>query len=166
MSNTTRCIVASDTGPLISLEKLQTGYWLLKQLYTSLLIPPIVMQELMAGTDHTPEHYCKHYQITDFLTIIEPTTTFQHTDNITLHEGEIQAIALALEHQCPLLIEEHAGRTVAASLNIKLSGIAGQILKCYRCNIIAAETAETEWLNLRRSGRIGKNLHQSLQNLL
>lgn len=43
-----KCVV-SDTGPLISLEKLEDGYLFMRQLYDRMLVPPAVMKELLQG---------------------------------------------------------------------------------------------------------------------
>jgi Uma2 family endonuclease len=55
-----------------------------------------------------------------------------------LDKGEQQAIQLAYNLQLPLLIEEEKGRKIAKQLGLKFSGIAGQIIKANRENLISA----------------------------
>lgn len=160
--STVNPLIVGDTGALISLEKLAHGYWLMQQLYSQLLVPPAVLNELMAGVNKSIADYLIEYQITHFLSVIEPTKIFVYPSEFVLHKGEIQAIALAIEYNCSLLIEEHAGRSVAKHLGIAFSGIAGQILIAYRQKIISAETAKSEWQRLKMAGRIGRNLYKTL----
>ena len=79
-----------------------------------------------------------------------------------LHEGERQAIQLALELQLPLLIEETVGRRVAQSVGIQISGIAGQILKAFRQDIISATEAHDRLDELFRAGRINRKIYDAL----
>jgi hypothetical protein len=41
--------IVSNTGPLISLEKLRQGYDFIRQLYDTIIIPPGVLDEVAAG---------------------------------------------------------------------------------------------------------------------
>ena len=79
-----------------------------------------------------------------------------------LHEGETQAIQLALELQLPLLIEETVGRRVAQSMGLQISGVAGQILKAVRQGIIAATEAQDKLSELLRGGRINRRIYEAL----
>jgi predicted nucleic acid-binding protein len=79
-----------------------------------------------------------------------------------LHEGETQAIQLALELQLPLLIEETVGRRVAQSVGLQISGIAGQIIKAFRQSIIAAADAQDKLSELLRAGRINRKIYEAL----
>ncbi|MEX2578507.1 MAG: hypothetical protein WD342_05565, partial [Verrucomicrobiales bacterium] len=68
------------------------------------------------------------HDIDDLLVVegrtLELSRETQHPDL-----GERQAIALTIELNLPLLIEEEAGRTVGRRLGIEISGIAGQLLR-------------------------------------
>ena len=78
-------IVVSDTGPLISLEKLTDGFEFIRLLYDTILISATVQ--------------------------------------------------LAHVKQLPIVIEEEAGRRVAWDLGMRISGIAGQVVKALRNEI-------------------------------
>ena len=155
-------IIVSDTGPLISLEKITDGYALMGKLYSQILIPDGVAQELWQGMFASWEAYCKHYGLGDFVAVVEIQTVKSHPGFETLDEGEQQAIHLALERQLPLLIEEEQGRRVAQALELKVSGIAGQILKAYREQLISADAAQANFTELLKAGRIGKRLYGGL----
>ena len=49
--------IVSNTGPLISLEKLGQGYDFIRQLYDRVIIVPIVLEEVAVGQFATPEEY-------------------------------------------------------------------------------------------------------------
>ena len=55
--------IVSNTGPLISLEKLRQGYDFIRQLYDMLIIPPGVLDEVAAGQLATPQAYLQHYRV-------------------------------------------------------------------------------------------------------
>ena len=128
--------IVCDTGPLISLEKITGGYYFIKRLYDRLIVPPAVMDELVAGQFETKDAYLRHFDVQDLVAVkplAEPKSTGE-IGNKTEHldKGEREAIRLALELELPLLIEEEAGRTVARELGLHISGIAGQLLKAAR----------------------------------
>lgn len=54
-------IIVSDTGPLISLEKMTDGYALMEKLYGQILIPQRVAQELCQDMFSSWEAYQAHY---------------------------------------------------------------------------------------------------------
>ena len=52
--------IVSNTGPLISLEKLRQGYDFIRQLYDTIIIPPGVLDEVTEGQFATPHAYLQH----------------------------------------------------------------------------------------------------------
>ena len=61
MRETVRQIV-SNTGPLISLEKLDQGYDFIHCLYDKLIIPPAVLEEVAEGLFANPQDYLQYQQ--------------------------------------------------------------------------------------------------------
>lgn len=158
--------VVCDTGPLISLEKITSGYRFIRRLYDRLLVPPAVMDELVAGQFETKEAYLRHFDADDLVVVkppAEPSSTGE-VERTTEHldEGERQAIRLALVLVLPLLIEEEAGRGVARELGIHISGIAGQLLKAVRVEVISAGDASSKLAELRRAGRINRQIFEAV----
>lgn len=112
------------------------GFHFIERLYDQLIIPPAVMNELVAGQFETKDAYLRHFDAED-LVIVKPLAEAGSTGEIGnkagyLDKGEREAIRLALELELPLLIEEEAGRAVARELGLHISGIAGQLLKAAR----------------------------------
>jgi len=159
--NSSRSVV-SDTSPLISLEKIDGGYEWIRQLYDVILVPPAVLEELAAGMFESERAYIAHFGITDLLRVDEPENPNQ---NATWHldPGEREAIALAVEHDLEILIEEEAGRAVARELGLGVSGVAGQILRAVREGITSVETGHQMLVELREKGRINQEVFESVR---
>jgi predicted nucleic acid-binding protein len=154
--------IVSNTGPLISLEKLRHGYDFIRQLYDTIIIPPGVLDEVAEGQFATPHAYVQHYGIVDLIEIHAVSRSEQLPEATRLHIGEVQAIQLARELALPLLIEETVGRRVAQGLGISISGIAGQILKVFRQGSLTAQEARNKLLELLQAGRINRKIYEAL----
>ena len=135
--------VVSDTGPLISLEKLTDGFGFIRLLYDTILISPAVLKELEEGLFNEGISYLDHYGISDLIEIVEMDLELSLPGTADLDEGEREAIQLAYARQLPILIEEEAGRRVAWDLGLQISGIAGQVVKAFRNERINAEKADS-----------------------
>ena len=157
--------IVSDTSPLISLEKIDGGYRLFRRLYDKILVPPAVLRELAAGPFENAEAYLSHFGIDDLLQVETPEHS-EREETEHLDPGEREAIALALEFDLPLLIEEEAGRTLARELGIRISGIAGQILQAVREEIIGADRAKRMLRALKRKGRINQQVFESVKSAI
>jgi predicted nucleic acid-binding protein len=154
--------IISNTGPLISLEKLRQGYDFIRQLYDTILIPLGVLDEVVKGQFATPHAYLQHYGIVDLIEVQIVSRSEQLPEAARLHIGEAQAIQLARQLALPLLIEETVGRRVARGLNIPISGIAGQIIAAFRRGIITAQEARNKLLELFQAGRINRKIYAAL----
>ena len=154
--------IVSNTGPLISLEKLNQGYDFIRCLYEKLIIPPAVLDEVAAGQFVDPQEYLHYYNITDLIEVRPVSRTPVILRAERLHDGEAQAIQLALELQLPLLIEETIGRRVAQSMGIRVSGIAGQIITAFQQDSISATDAHDKLNELFRAGRINQKIYDAL----
>ena len=158
--------IVCDTGPLISLEKITGGYRFIRWLYDRLIVPPAVMDELVVGQFETKDAYLRHFDVEGLVSVKRPTgehSTEEVKDKTEhLDEGERQAIFLALELELPLLIEEEAGRAVARELGLHISGIAGQLLKAVRGDVIPAHSASAKLTELRQAGRINRQIFEAV----
>lgn len=152
--------VVSDTGPLISLEKLAGGFRFIRKLYDVVLVPPAVLDELAQGRFESTEAYLAHYDAADLLEIKDVSPSSIEAEMDHLDEGERQAIQLALGEGLPLLIEEQAGRKVAQELGVHISGIAGQLRKGWKEGVIGADEAKRSLDELLRAGRINTKVHE------
>lgn len=157
--------VGSDTSPLISLETIDGDYKVLRRLYGRGLVPPTVLRELTAGPFKSIEDYIAHFEIEDLLQIEEPE--FPGRDETEhLDPGEREAIALAEESDLPLLIEEEADRAVARGFGIRISGIAGQLLRAAREEIFGTPQANRMLADLKRKGRINQQVFESVRRAI
>ncbi len=154
--------IVSNTGPLISLEKLSDGYGFIRKLYDKILIPPVVLEEVAADLFPESIAYLQHYGIRDLIQVHPVSAAFEKPELNRLHDGEKQAIQLALELKLPLLIEETIGREIAGELGIHFSGIAGQILKAFREGIIPSIEAQGKLTELFQGGRINRRIYDFL----
>jgi len=152
--------IASDTGPLITLEKLSNGYRFIRLLYDKILIPRVVLEELVQGQFLDSRAYIEHYGIADLLRVVDVQGNREIPGGELLDSGELKAIQLALEEGLPLLIEEEAGRQVARQLGLQFSGVAGQILRAFRTGLVPATEAAEMLEELFRTGRINKRIYE------
>ena len=154
--------IVSDTGPLISLEKMERGFDFIHKLYDIILVPPAVLDEL---TEYYPssEAYLQHYRIKNFIQVI-PVQELNILDRNHLHDGESQAISLAAQLNLPLLIEENSGRKIANLLGLQVSGIAKQIIIAYRKNLIDIQNAEKKLKELLTAHRINQRVYDLVLN--
>lgn len=159
--------IVCDTGPLILLKKVTSGYRFIGRLYDRLLVPPAVTDELVARQFETKGAYLRHFDAEDLVSV-EPVSEASSTGTVEdqtehLDGGEREAIRLAIEQKLSLLIEGEAGRAVARELGIQISGIAGQLLKAARGRLISAEEGVSKLAELRRAGRINQQLFEAVR---
>ena len=158
--------IVSDTGPLISLEKLTDGYSFIRCLYSKIWIPASVLEELAAGVRLTPEQYLQHHQLEDLLECHPVDSPLLLPNHEMLAPAETEATTLASQQKLPLLIEERLGRRVATGMGLQVSGVAGQILKARRNSLIPSAEALGLLEQLKQHGRIPKALHQELRKAI
>lgn len=153
--------IVSDTGPLISLEKLTGGFRFIRKLYDVVLIPPVVLRELAQGQFENAEAYLAHYGVADLLEVKDVSLLPSvQAETEHLDEGEREAIQLAVSEGLPLLIEEQAGRQTALELGLHVSGVAGQLRKGFQEGILSAEEATGKLGEMLRAGRINTKVYE------
>ncbi|MEM1093295.1 MAG: hypothetical protein AAGJ10_01735 [Bacteroidota bacterium] len=154
--------IVSDTGPLITLEKLTDGYTFIRALYDQVVIPASVLREL---TDGGPESYLAHFAIEDLVLIADEPVRRREVESLDrLDAGEQDAIQVALDLGLPLLIEEEMGRRVARSAGLKISGIAGQIGRAAHEGHIPTESAQRYLKQLYGERRINRRVFEAVLN--
>ncbi len=151
----------SDTGALITLEKLDKGYELIRKVIDRIVIPSAVFEELTYGYS-SPNDYLIKYGIEDFIEIADPDLKISIDGFNDLHGGEQEAIRLSKQLKLPLLIEEKDGRSVAQRVGLEISGIAGQVLKLHRMELISNSDYNELLSKLYQKGRISKVMYQKL----
>jgi uncharacterized protein len=128
--------VISNTSPLFYLHRLRQ-LDLLQKLYTRLLVPEAVVDELQAGRDQgedVPE--VTGYDWIEVRAVRMPAVVTLISD---LGAGEAQVLALALEVPGSLvLLDDRLARAVARMRNIRQTGTAGVLLKAKQEGHISA----------------------------
>lgn len=151
----------SDTGPLISFEKLPGGFSLLQQLLSKLYIPAEVLAELEAG--HGGADYLADHGLDGFVEVVsESSTSWGGPRAERLDAGERAAIGLAIAKGRPLLIEERLGRQLATDEGVTVIGAAGLVQEAYRRGLLSQPEARQTIEHLHAAGRIGKHLMEEM----
>ena len=120
--------LVADTGPLIALVKIDHVH-LIHVTAGRVLIPEGVERELLSR----PGPWIQRIEQakTEWLTVVpcNPPSDAVMAATATLDEGERQAIVLAAQESCDvLLIDDKKGREAAASLGIPITGVVGLLL--------------------------------------
>ncbi|MDI6688627.1 MAG: DUF3368 domain-containing protein [Desulfobacterales bacterium] len=143
--------IVSDTGPIIGLAKIGKII-LLKNIADEVIIPPMVYKELFGKTG--PESKEIDQALNSFIMVkididVEEATKIELAG---LGEGEKQAIGLAsrLDNDVILLLDDRAGREVAARLNIFTTGLIGLLLVAKEKGLV--ESVGTLIKELRNNG--------------
>jgi len=118
--------IISNTGPIIGLAKIHLLF-LLNQIASEVLIPPMVHRELMGKAG--PETAQIDKALRDFLKVadLKPLNPTVEKAISALDEGEKEVIGLASKTSGHILtlMDDRAGREAAAKLNIPVSGLVG-----------------------------------------
>lgn len=119
-------IVIADASPLIALARVNGLRWL-EVLFGQVLVTEEVMAEVLSGGHPAREEPIRAAIASGWLSAIAVNSSEPALPD--LDEGEAASIRLALisGRQTLLLIDERAGRAVAAAFGIKLAGTAAVI---------------------------------------
>jgi len=143
--------LVADTGPLIGLAKIDRLH-ILKNLTSSVEIPPAVSRELLGKTGYETELIDN--ALHDFIRVSDVGPLEQNVRDILvdLDEGERQAIGLAskLSEDVILLIDDRAGRSAAEKLHIPTTGLIGILLLAKEKGIVTEVGALLD--DLRKNG--------------
>jgi uncharacterized protein len=128
-------IIVSDTSPvsnLILIERLD----ILQNLFAEIVVPSAVDSEILALKQFGKD--LSEYENADWIKIIQPENLQKvKTLEIKLDKGEAQAIALALEINCDLLLmDERIGTNVAREEGLQTIGLVGVLIKAKEKRLI------------------------------
>jgi predicted nucleic acid-binding protein len=122
-------LIVADAGPLIGLA--QIGLLpLLRDLYSKILIPPKVHDELQIPL-RRPGYEALAAALDQSWILVESprrTAHFEEIEEALGESGETEAIALAEERDTDLLIDEKRGRAVAISRGLRIVGTGAVLL--------------------------------------
>ncbi|MBL7775308.1 MAG: DUF3368 domain-containing protein [Saprospiraceae bacterium] len=129
-------IVVSDTSGISAL--IQIGRLnLLQKLFQEIIIPAKVHDELLQLNNFGVD--LSAFRQAGWIKVLEPKPTDLLNELLlTLHEGESQAIALAIELNADLLIlDDGDARKEATRLSLQFTGIAGILVRAKAKSLIA-----------------------------
>lgn len=121
-------IVVTDTSVILNLCVIEK-FGILPRLFKEILCPDSVRAEFESLAERDPRFAKRVFP--SFINVVSVREIRPElTGNHRLHQGEMDAISLALELNADaLLIDERAGRDAAAALGLKSIGILGILLQ-------------------------------------
>jgi len=157
-------IVVSDTSPITNLAAINQLN-LLQQLYSHLIIPKAVYNEMVKVDQLVPgavEVQTLRWIQTQAVADSQQIVAIQLSqENIDI--GEAEAIVLALELKAHLLLmDERRGRTVATSYGLNVTGLLGVLLQAKRNSIIPAVKPVMDQLIEQVDFRVSSHLYATI----
>jgi predicted nucleic acid-binding protein len=143
--------VVADASALLALGKLDR-LDLLRDLFQQVSIPSTVSHEIARTLPRLP----------DWIRVIEPRSVSAIRDAVGLHQGEIEAIALALEvHASLLILDDLPARRHALGAGLAIIGTAGVLVMAKRSSLIPSVREPLD--ALRRSGfRLRQDVYEQI----
>ena len=139
---TERMTVVSDSTCVTTLMK-AGEVWLLKELFTSVLVPPAVAGELRAFHEELPDFVVVH-------PVQSPELRLPGTE--TLGRGEAEAIKLAKQLRADLLLtDDRKARLLARKVGVECSGLLGLLVQAKRKGMLPSVKQIIEVLECRGS---------------
>jgi predicted nucleic acid-binding protein len=122
-------LIVADAGPLIGLGRVGL-LPLLRDLYTSVLIPSRVLKELRISSEMPGARALSAALQEGWLVhlAVDPTPELKKLLEM-LDPGEAEAILLARQRTTPILIDERHGRAVARDLGLSVVGTGSVLLQ-------------------------------------
>ncbi|MCW9682368.1 DUF3368 domain-containing protein [Dolichospermum planctonicum UHCC 0167] len=154
-------IIISDTSPITNLAAI-CHLDLLRQLYSSVIIPKAVYNEMVGVNKIVPGavevktlSWIQTQAVVNSLQVIEI-----QENNENIHLGEAEAIILSLEMKADLLLmDERRGRIVATSYGINVTGLLGVLLQAKKQGLIPAIKPLMDQLITQADFRISSQLY-------
>ena len=132
-----KSIIVADTSPLIALAKLQHLY-LLNNEFSGVHVPLMVLSEATRDLQRPDARLIRDFSTEHLIVHEDADNEFCQQLRQTLDEGEVQALNLARQLQCGVLMDEQMGRQVAQSYQIPVVGVLGILLKAKQSGVIPA----------------------------
>jgi predicted nucleic acid-binding protein len=143
--------VVADASVLLALAILDR-LDLLRDLFQQLIIPPTVSVEVSRTLPQLP----------DWIRVIQPRAVTVTRDSIGLHQGELEAIALALDvHASLLILDDLRARRHAVGLGLAIVGTAGVLVMAKRSSLLPAVREPLDALR-RRGFRLRQDVYEQI----
>lgn len=158
-------IIVSDTSPVSNLILIQR-LDILQKLFSEIIVPPAVDAEIRALKQFGKD--LNDYQNADWIKVSQPANLQKvQTLQIKLDAGEAQAIVLALETNCDLLLmDERIGTNIARQEGLQTIGLVGVLIKAKENEIVKEVREILSQLKQQAGFWLGEKLeNQILRNL-
>jgi predicted nucleic acid-binding protein len=160
-------IVVSDTSPITNLAAIGQ-LDLLQRLYTSIIIPVAVYDEMVNVGKPVPgamEVQTLPWIETQTVTDQQQVIIIQkNEENIDL--GEAEAIALALELKAGLLLmDERRGRLVATSYGLQVTGLLGVLVQGKQNGLIKSVKPLVDQMIKQADFRVSDQLYMTILDI-
>jgi predicted nucleic acid-binding protein len=154
-----RTTVVSDSGPLITAERLGDGFATLRRLFDRILVPPAVFDEVSFPYAKRGSDFVRAHGLADLVEVSVPAEVLAPDPDIVLEAGEVEALSLAVQESCYLLIEDglarvQADRLAAAGRIPGFAGLAGAVREGFRAGALAKHEALSLVDRIRAAGRL------------
>lgn len=120
-------LIVADTGPLVVLAKIDHLH-LLAQRYQTIQIPKTVLLEATALAHRDDTALINTFVSAHVDVVADITPADEAYLDFGLDAGETQAILLAKQSNCPVLMDEKRGRAVAKREAVNVLGTVGLLL--------------------------------------
>lgn len=137
-------IVISDSSPLVHLSAIGR-FDFFKSIYTDLVIPPAVWEEVAIAGDGLPGSEDLRAAVGEgWIKIVTPTGSASALPKRpALDAGEAQALTLAIELGASMvLIDDLLGRQVATAIGLQPIGTLGVLVEAKRFGLITSFRSE------------------------
>jgi len=138
------CIVA-DAGPLIGLARIGR-LDLLRSLFTSSILPPAVYTECVSASGKPGAAAIARAVEDRWLAVRAPSKPTPRDLPTGIGPGEREAIALALELACPVLMDDKLARTAAQASGLSVIGTGGLLLAAKSRSLVTSVSSILEQL--------------------
>jgi len=148
----------SDTTALIILAKADK-LELLSNLFEKILVPQAVEDELNFKDDIVKYRVEKFDKIA--VKHISNAGILRRIKKLNIDQGEIEAIALAVELDLKLIIDERKGRMIAMNQGLDVVGVLGILVENYKKQYISFEEAHYFFNLFKKNGlRVSSKLEK------
>ena len=154
-------IVVSDTSPISNLILIQR-LDILNELYEEIIVPPAVDNEIRALEGLGKNIH--EYLAASWIKILTPSDLIKVADlQNRLDQGEAQAITLALELKCGLLLmDERIGTKIAREEGLITIGLVGVLVKAKHSGVIETVAPLLDDLRTKAGFWLGSELESAV----
>jgi hypothetical protein len=138
-------LIVADAGPLIGLARIGK-FELLRSLFTSTILPSAVYTECVSAPGKPGATAIARAVDDRWLTVRALSTPAPTNLPTGIGPGEREAIALALELACPVLMDDKLARAAAQAAGLSVIGTGGLLLAAKSRSLITSVGSALEQL--------------------